>query len=163
MYFGTCMSHPMSFHESAFCIKASKYSWLFDLLYLCNWAVEVSSRWHWLCYDCLIPEVCRPLHIEYNRFDEAMKSNYLEENYEWYTTIQYHSLFFIFFIYFHIKKSVSNWHQSEVWKKKTSTSSQTTFKGTIPLSSSPSSSEYLSFVCLILSIHHHKNAVLNWF
>lgn len=75
--------------------------------------------------------------------DDAVKSNCLGENYEWYTTIYYHSLFF--FHLFHIvsyKKSVSNWHQSEVWKK-TSTSSQTTSKCTIPLSSPSSSSSSL--------------------
>lgn len=44
----------MSFHESS-------HSGLVHFLYLCNWTVEVSWWWHWLC--CLIPELCRPLHI----------------------------------------------------------------------------------------------------
>lgn len=74
---------------------------------------------------------------------------------------------FIFFHLFHIfsykKKKVSVTDISQKFEKKnTSTSSQTTSKCTIPFSSSYSSSSllYHSFICLILSIHPQKNAVL---
>lgn len=85
-------------------------------------------------------------------------------------TQQVNIISLFFFHLFHIfsyNKSVSNWHQSEVWekKKKNATSAQTTFKCTIPLSSRPSSSSSgcHSFIGLILSIHPQKNAVLNLF
>lgn len=54
---------------------------------------EVS--WWRVCYDSLIPELCWSRHISYNLFDESSKIEVvLGENYEWYTTIPYYSLFF---------------------------------------------------------------------
>lgn len=153
------MSHPL--HKSIrTCLLIALGCWI-----SCTCATE---QWKWVDDDCamtvLIPELYRPLRIEYNRFDRATKSNCLGENYEWYTTIQYHSLFF--FHLFHIfsyKKKVSVTDISQKFEKKnTSTSSQTTSKCTIPFSTSSSSSSlwYHSFICLILSIYPQKNAVL---
>lgn len=63
-----------------------------------------TEQWKWADgdTDCAVTvhELCRPLQIEYNFFDEAMHSNCLGENYEWYTTIQYDSLFLVFFFFF---------------------------------------------------------------
>lgn len=77
------MSHLL--HSNIYLL--TNYHGLFHFLSLCKWAVEVSWQRHWLCYDCSIPELCRPLHIQYNLFSRSNIKLFWGENYEWYTTI----------------------------------------------------------------------------
>lgn len=88
---------------------------------LFNFLFAQLSWWkHWLCWDWFLNGAGLATS-DTIALMKQQKSSCLGEIYEWYATSQYNK--FIFFHLFHKfsckkKKSISNWHQSEVWKKK---------------------------------------------